>query len=170
MKLPLWLYIIIVLSAIIQVFAWFKLVFVLRKTKAKFIEHYPPFLKYILLFVGFALSIKLLLQLGSTVPALSQLAFGFRPIVIAYLHLVLLAVISLFLLFYIYANGLLFLDRKIKLSIILFSIGVLLNELLLAVQGIASFSYTLIPHIDAMLFGAALVLLCGIGFTAFLSI
>ena len=59
----------------------------------------PYFLKYILLFVGFALSAKFLLQLGSTIPALSQLGFGFRPIVIAYLHLVLLAVISLFLLF-----------------------------------------------------------------------
>jgi hypothetical protein len=79
--------------------------------------------------------------LGSTIPALSQLAFGFRPIVIAYLHLVLLAIISLFL-FFIYANHLIHFNKQIKIGIIIFSIGVLLNEIILAIQGIASFSYT----------------------------
>ena len=74
------------------------------KRKRIFWKNIPFVLRYILLFVGFALSIKFLLQLGSTIPAISQLAFGFRPIVIAYLHLVLLAIITLFLLFYIYAN------------------------------------------------------------------
>jgi hypothetical protein len=34
-----------------------------------------------------ALSIKLLLQLGAVIPALSTWAFGLRPIVIGYLHL-----------------------------------------------------------------------------------
>ncbi|HLF52314.1 hypothetical protein, partial [Flavobacterium sp.] len=163
---PVWLYVITALSAIIQVYAWFKLVLVLIKTRRNFFENYTLLLRYILLFVGLALSVKLLLQLGSTIPFISDLAFGFRPIVIAYLHLVLLAVISLFLLFYIYANALFIIDKKIKFGILLFTIGVLLNEIVLAVQGIASFSYTVIPYVNETLFGIALLLLFGIGFTA----
>ena len=50
--------------------------------------------KYILTCSAIALSVKLLLQLVSTIPSLSNLAFGFRPIVIGYLHLVLLGVIG----------------------------------------------------------------------------
>jgi hypothetical protein len=170
LNLPSWLYIITIMAAIIQVFAWFRFISVLIKTKRGFLENYPPLLRYILLFVALALSIKLLLQLGSTIPALSALAFGFRPIVIAYLHLILLAVISLFLLFYIYINHLIVLGKREKFGLLLFSIGVLLNELVLAIQGVASFSYTLIPHVNGILFGIALLLLFGIGFTAFFSI
>lgn len=170
LDLPVWLYAITVIAAIIQVFTWFKFLAVLLKTRKNALENYAPLLRYILLFVSFALSIKLLLQLGSTIPVISQLAFGFRPIVIAYLHLVLLAIMSLFILFYIYANHLIFITKKIKFGLLLFSIGVLLNEIILAVQGLASFSYIIIPYVNIMLFAAAIILLIAIGFTAFFSI
>jgi hypothetical protein len=170
LDLPLWIYIITVLAAIIQVFAWFKLLVILLKARKNALENYSPLLRYILLFVSFALSIKLILQLGSTIPFISNLAFGFRPIIIAYLHLVLLAIITLFILFYIYANHLLFISKKIKYGILLFSIGVLLNEIILAVQGLASLSYTTIPYVNEILFGVAIVLFIGIGFISYFSI
>lgn len=170
LDLPFWLYVITVASSIIQVFTWFKLVLIITKTKGGFIENYAPLLRYILLFVGFALSLKFVLQLGSTIPSLSQLAFGFRPIVIAYLHLVLLAVFSLFLLFYIFNSQLFALSKNIKFGLIVFTIGVLLNEIILAVQGITSYSYTMIPYANVLLLVAALVLLFGIGLTSFYSI
>lgn len=170
LNLPLWLYVIAVLAALIQVFAWFQLLMILVKTKKDFLGNFSPLLRYILLFASFALSIKLLLQLGSTIPLLSELAFGFRPIVIAYLHLVLLAIISLFILFYVYANHLIFINKKIKYGIFLFSIGVLLNEIVLAVQGMAAFSYTPIPYINEILFGVAIILFIGIGIIAYFSI
>lgn len=170
LDLPLWIYIITVIAAIIQVFAWFKLLAVLLKTKRNVLENYSPLLRYILLFVSFALSIKLLLQLGSTIPFVSDLAFGFRPIVIAYLHLVLLAIITLFILFYIYANHLVFISKKIKYGILLFSVGVLLNEIVLAIQGLASLSYTTIPYVNEILFGIAIILFIGIGFISYFSI
>ena len=168
--LPDWLYGLTVLAAFIQVLAWYKFLIIIVTTKREYLTNFPYFLRYILLFVAFAVSVKVLLQLGSTIPSLSKLAFGFRPIVIAYLHLVLLAIISLFLLFYIYANHLIHSNAKIKLGVIVFSIGVFLNEIILAVQGIASFSYTLIPHVDQLLFGAAIVLVSGISITAVYSI
>lgn len=170
LKLPIWIYVLTLLSAIIQAFTWFKFLSILIKLKLNFLEKYPLFLRYILFFVSIALSLKFLLQLGSTIPVLSQLAFGFRPIVIAYLHLVLLAIISLFLLFYIYANELITFNKQIKKGLIIFTIGVLLNEIILAIQGITSFSYTLIPLVNEMLFGAAIILVSGIGITAFYSL
>ena len=168
--LPIWTYILTVIAAFLQVYAWFRFLIILVKTKQDWIENHPFFLRYILLFVGFSLSVKFLLQLGSTIPALSQLAFGFRPIVIAYLHLVLLAILSLFLLFYIYANHLIHFNKQIKIGVIVFSIGVLLNEMILAIQGITSFSYTVIPYVNEMLFAIAIILVSGIGITAFYSI
>jgi hypothetical protein len=170
LDLPNWIYIPTVIAAFIQVYTWFRFLIIIVKTKREFLENFPFFLRYILLFVGLALSIKFMLQLGSTIPAISQLAFGFRPIVIAYLHLVLLAIISLFLLFYIYVNHLIHFNKPIKIGVIIFSIGVLLNEIILAVQGVASFSYTIIPFANEMLFGAAIILVSGIGITAFYSI
>lgn len=170
LDLPFWLYVITIIAAIIQVFAWFKFLLVLLKSKINSLEQYSPLLRYILVFVGFALSVKLILQLGSTVPIISQLAFGFRPIVIAYLHLVLLAIISLFLLFYIYSNHLIILNKNIKYGILLFSTGVILNEIVLAIQGLAAFSYIPIPYVNEILFGIAIVLLIGIGCVAYFSI
>jgi len=170
LDLPPWIYIITVIAAIIQVFAWFKLLTVLLKARKNALENYSPLLRYILMFVSFALSIKLILQLGSTIPFISNLAFGFRPIVIAYLHLVLLAIITLFIFFYIYANHLIFISKKIKYGILLFSIGVLLNEIVLAVQGLASFSYTTIPYVNEILFAVAIILFIGIGLIAYFSI
>lgn len=169
LNLPFWLYIFPVLGAVIQVCAWF--IFVLNlKSNKDCLQNCPYFLKYILFFVAFALSIKLLLQLGSTMPYVSKLAFGFRPIVIAYLHLVLLAVISLFLLFYIYASGYLRAHTPVKYGLVLFSIGVIFNEVVLAIQGIGSFSYTVIPYVNELLFLAALVMVSGIFMMAFYSL
>lgn len=170
LDLPLWLYIITVIAALIQVFTWFKLFLILIKTRKDSLGNYAPLLRYILVSICFAVSIKLLLQLGSTIPTISQLAFGFRPIVIAYLHLVLLAIISLFVLFYIYANHLIIINKKIKYGILLFSVGVWLNEIVLGIQGLAAFSYIPIPYVNEILFGVAILLFIGIGCIAYFSI
>ena len=139
---------------------------IVQENKSLFVN-LPGYLKYLIIFISFALSAKFLLQLGSTVPAISKLAFGFRPIVIAYLHLILLAIISLFLLLYIYANKFIVISKKTILGLILFSIGVVLNEVVLGVQGIASLSYTMIPFINEALFGIALLLFVSILWTSF---
>jgi hypothetical protein len=76
----------------------------------------------------------------------------------------------LFLLFYIYASHLILITKKIKLGLILFSTGVILNEIILAIQGIASFSYTPIPYVNELLFFTALILFLGIGITTYHSL
>ena len=126
------------------------------------IEHsLPPFSKFIFMFVSLAFTIKLLQQLGSTIPEISKLAFGFRPVVIAYLHLVLLGVISVFLLAYFYTAQILHVAKNTILALSVFLIGVFLNELVLGIQGVASFMYFPVKHINEYLFAVAIIIFVG---------
>jgi hypothetical protein len=106
-----------------------------------------------------ALIIKILLQAGSIFPEVSKLAFGFRSIVIAYLHLVLLGFTTLFLLGYILLEGHITHHKKAIMALVLFSIGVFSNEFVLMMQGVASFGYVLIPYINETLFAVSLFML-----------
>jgi hypothetical protein len=169
-KMPEWVYVIIVVSALLQVYAWALQLAWLIRSKPDQIGSQPFILRYMLVFVGIALTIKLLLQLGSTIPEISKLAFGFRPVVIAYLHLVLLAVITLFLLFYIFSKRMFVPTKSALFWLLIFSIGVLLNEVVLAVQGIAAFTYTVVPYVNELLFGVAVILLTGIGMLCYHSL
>ena len=89
------------------------------------------------------------------------MAFGFRPVVIAYLHLVLLAVVSIFLIGYFYINELILVTKNTTKSIYIFMVGVFLNELVLAIQGVASFSNLPIKNINEVLFMISFILFLG---------
>jgi hypothetical protein len=158
LKMPVWLYTLVIISAFAQLFAWGNFTNIIRKNLNIFRENLSPLARFLLLYVSMALSIKLILQLGSTIPFVSDLAFGFRPIVIAYLHLVLLAIISVFILAFLYSKGHIKSIKISAISLFVFITAVFLNELMLTAQGIASFSYTLIPFIDEMLFGISVIL------------
>lgn len=159
LEIPIWIYVIIVAAAIAQFVAWINLLWVLKKGSLFKSEKIDNLSKFLFLFVAIALSIKLSLQLGSTIPAISKLAFGFRPIVMAYLHLILLAVTSVFLIAYAYTTNLIRVNKLTIIGILGFIIGVFINELVLAVQGIASFSYTVVPYVNEILFGVAIFIM-----------
>jgi hypothetical protein len=160
-KIPAALYIIVILSAMAQVAGWALLLKALRSIPA-FISSLSPGVKWLFMLSAMALSIKLLLQLGSTIPILSQLAFGFHPIVIGYLHLVFLGVITLFILGYFIMEKHLSLSSITYTGIFIFTAGVILNEIVLMVQGISYLNYINIPYINEMLLAIALVLFSGI--------
>ncbi|MBS1640342.1 MAG: hypothetical protein JSR12_09790, partial [Bacteroidetes bacterium] len=123
--------------------------------------------KVLFILSAVALSIKLLLQAFSTIPSLSQLAFGFRPIIIGYLHLVLLGVITIFLLAYIAAFEITFISQTLKKGIIVFVAGIILNELILMLQGSADLGYVSIPYLNELLFVVALILFTGLAIINF---
>jgi len=163
MQLPIWLEIVFALAALAQALGWSNILYHAYKHKVlKEFDFIQP-LKWLLFIIAIAGSIKFALQLGSTIPAVSQLAFGFRSIVIAYLHLVLLAFISLFLITYAYMTKLSIFNKYSFASITIFVVGVLLNELLLGIQGIASIGYIVIPFINELLFAVSLLMLSGVG-------
>jgi hypothetical protein len=162
LNLPMWIFVFIVLAAITQMYSWIKFLLILIKLDFFKISTIEKVAKWLMMLVAMSMSIKLLLQLGSVFPALSKLAFGFRPIVIAYLHLILLAIISVYLLADLIAKRLIHISSLTKLGVAVFIIGVYMNELLLGIQGIASLSYTIVPYINEMLFFITIVLFLGL--------
>jgi len=161
MDLPVWIYALVILAAFAQVIGWIWLVNLLKTNWLLLKPNFSVTSKYILAFSAVALSAKLFLQLGSTIPSLSDLAFGFRPIVIGYLHLVLLGVITLFLLGYMFAENYFYLNKRAIAGAFVFAGAVIVNEILLMVQGVAAITYTPVPFINEMLLAAALLLFSG---------
>lgn len=161
MPLPLWIYILVVIAAFAQLAGWIWFVAILKSKWPLLKNNISPTAKKILALSAFALTTKLLLQTGSTIPSLSNLAFGFRPIVIGYLHLVLLGVITLFLLGYMFAEKFFYVNKMAATGVIVFGGAVILNEVFLMAQGVAAITYTVIPFINEILLGSALLLFSG---------
>ncbi len=161
LPIPIWLYWIVVAAAVAQVIAWVSFIKLCRQYKAELSSLFQKTGRGLLLLSAVAFTIKLLLQLGSTIPSLSQLAFGFRPIVIGYLHLVLLGVTSIFLIGYIVSFQQVMINKKLLKGIHLFVAGVIVNEFLLMIQGVASLYYVATPYINEGLFATALLLFMG---------
>jgi len=162
LPIPLWVYVMVVIAAFSQLAGW---IMILQQVKIQL-----PFIKvaantlsrWILLLSTIALTIKLLLQLGSTIPSLSNIAFGFRPIVIGYLHLILLGVITLFLLGFMLAEKSIMPNPVTSWGIKVFTAGVIINELFLMTQGITAMNYQPLPFINEALLFAACIIFTGI--------
>jgi hypothetical protein len=157
LPIPGIVYLAVVVAAIIQLYAWLMML----KT-FKNIRHIEGLGKPILVLAAIACTIKIFLQTGSTIPSLSDIAFGFRPIIIGYLHLVLLGVITLFLLGYTMAAGYSRLNKLSKTGIYTFVMAVILNEIVLMLQGITFMSSIVIPYTNETLLYIAFLLFTGI--------
>ncbi len=161
LPIPMWVYVLVVMAAFAQVTGWILVIKNIRQ-HLKIFSVIVRVGKILWCLSAIALSLKLLLQLASTVPSLSKLTFGFRPIVIGYLHLVLLGVITLFIIGFAYTNHIINLNRQTKFGTAVFTSGIIVNEILLMTQGIAAINYNSVPYINEMLFGAALVMFSGL--------
>jgi hypothetical protein len=161
LDIPVWIYILVIAAAIAQIIGWIWFVSLIKKNRNLLKPKISTTSKYILACPAVALSAKLLLQLGSTIPSLSDLAFGFRPIVIGYLHLVLLGVITLFIIGSMFSEDSFAASKRSVTGVFIFSGAVIVNEILLMVQGVAAITYTSIPFINEMLLVAASLLFTG---------
>lgn len=158
LNLPWWLYLIVVVAALAQAYALIMFYKEIIKSRIVAKLQLNIIAKLMLICAAIALGVKVMLQLGSTVSAISKFAFGFRPIVIAYLHLVLLAFISVFLIAYCYYTHLLKDSKMLKAGLFAFLTGIVVNELLLGLQGVFSITYTMIPMANEILFLIALLI------------
>jgi hypothetical protein len=137
-KIPIYIYLLVIASAMSQFFVFGKYVAISWKNRELIKQQHPSFARRVLLLATIALALKLILQMGSTIPSLSNWAYGYRPIVIGYLHLVLLGVITLSILGMAIQWGWIQLNRVTKIGMIVFISGLILNELALFIQGISS--------------------------------
>lgn len=162
MHIPTIVYLLVILSALAQVAGWILLIRMILKNRVELNADGQKNGNWLMILSAAACTIKLLLQLGSTHPALSQLAFGFRPIVIGYLHLVLLGVITLFLFGYLLTMNFIHYGKYLLRAIRIFVWGIILNESLLIIQGITALDYVIVPYINEALLFAACCLCAGL--------
>lgn len=117
-----------------------------------------------LLMISFlSLIIKLLLQFACVFPALNKFVFGYRPVIIGYLHLVFLGFLTCFLLGIAIRYHVLNLHSRINTSgIVLFILGFILTECSLLLHGVSIVITTAMPFLPPVLFIAAVTMLGGI--------
>lgn len=157
--LPWYLFAFAIAAVILQLYGLMIFLKMIRHHLTDILSQWSFPVRWLLGLALIALIIKILLQAGSIFPEVSKLAYSFRSIVIAYLHLVLLGFTTLFLLGYMLLEGYIKHHKKAITALILFSIGVFGNEFVLMVQGVASFGYIMIPFVNEALFAVSLFML-----------
>ena len=109
-----------------------------------------------------AFALKIFLQSFTLFPAVGNAVFGDRPVIIGFLHLVFLGFVTLFLITWFAQTG--FLNVKsnfTKFALIVFTVAVILNEVILMTQGLGAMfirSSNLFPW---LLWGMSILLLIG---------
>ena len=162
MKMPVSIFAAIVVATIMQTIGAVLLFVFIKKNWTNLVLKWSPMHRFVLLYAGFAFAVKIALQLGSTIPALNQFAFGFRNVVIAYLHLVLLMCIATFLINQILATHYFTITNKLLMGFKLLLLGIFLNELILGLMGVFSIKYISIPFANEMLLGVSVLMFASI--------
>ncbi len=91
----------------------------------------------LLVFALVSFAIKMILQTGTIIPSLGNAVFGFRPIIIGFLHLVFLGFVTFYLLANLTGEGVFPTQKKMTtIAIIYFSIAIILNETILMIDGV----------------------------------
>ena len=162
MKMPVSIFVAIVVATIMQTIGAVLLFVFIKKNWSNLVLKWSPMHRFVLLYAGFAFAVKIALQLGSTIPALNQFAFGFRNVVIAYLHLVLLMCIATFLINQILATHYFTITNKLLMGFKLLLLGIFLNELILGLMGVFSIKYISIPFANEMLLGVSVLMFASI--------
>lgn len=106
-KPPVVLNVIGAIAAVIQLIALLFLLRILWNIRHPLMEELDPYVRRLLVLAGTAFAMKCLIQLVSAEPTIAVMAYSMRPVVIAYLHLVLVGVIALFLLAWLFQQRLL---------------------------------------------------------------
>ena len=148
-----------IVAASIQVASLLYLTSILKKMW----DYIPqkPTLRLLLFVVSFAYYVKIIIQFFGSFPFVADVAISFKPfMIIAYIHLFTLGFLSLFLFLLMYIH------TKFKLSklgLFLFTLGILLSEILLFTQGILLYSTKSgIVNYSMFLFVASSTILVGL--------
>jgi hypothetical protein len=122
--------------------------------------------KRLLLFIiVVAWAIKIILQFASAFPLLSEVFSGNRYFIVAYLHLVVLGIVTLSLFLFAINRGFLNINFvPVKIGITLFISGVILTEFLAVAEGLLNYLSSSLPgYVELqMLFSCLLLLGAGV--------
>lgn len=150
---PIAITVLIIVSAILQAYALYYLWKLLKASMQQVYTGLPSICRWSYSLAICAFIVKVLLQFFSAHPQLALLAFGFRPIIIGYLHLIFLVFVSMYLVTHMADQKIIDLRYSLtKTGLILFASGVIMNEVLLCIQGIAGIYYIYLPWLNLALF------------------
>ncbi|HRP89248.1 MAG TPA: hypothetical protein PKX92_04345 [Edaphocola sp.] len=158
-----WIVAIAAVSAAVQLYAWFMMlkIFIQYFKKEGNKTQVKPWLKFFFYTAAFSISLKFVLQFFSVIPGLTNLVFSCKPIIIGYLHLILLGGYTFFIFGYSFLNGLFKTNKFAKIAAYIFFIGFFINELALALQASTWVTKISIPYANETLLVAAILLLVG---------
>jgi len=167
LKLPKTLHLVADIAGILQLLVLFYFIRLFPAIKKKFPPEITKTTRYLWIMASIAFILKIVLQMLSIIPFLSHYAFGFRPVVIGYLHLSFLGIISFFILGYM--NEMLkLMNRHIsKVGVFIFASGVLAQEIILMFQGLEVIEFEPLPYANILLFYAAIIIGIGLFWIAF---
>jgi hypothetical protein len=121
-----------------------------------------PIARTMLILSMISFAVKMLLQVGTIIPALGNAVFGYRPIIIGFLHLVFLGFVTFYILSSFINDKFLGLERTISTTaIVFFSFAIIINETILLVDGIGLMFYTTHPIYPWLLWIASILLFAG---------
>jgi hypothetical protein len=162
LKLPRSLHLLANISGIVQLLVLFYFFRLFPVVKKKIPRKITKTTRYLWTMASIAFVLKIVLQTLSIIPFFSNYAFGFRPIVIGYLHLSFLGIISFFILGYI---NQIFSEKKrlvSKTGVFIFVFGVLLQEIILMLQGLEVLNLEPLPYANIILFYSAIIIGTGL--------
>lgn len=121
-----------------------------------------PFVKVIGSLSIIAFALKTTIQIGIIFPSIGIAVFGDRPIIIGYLHLVMLGFVTLYLLSHLFQiNYFNKYSNTAKKGIIIFTIGVIANEIILMTQGLTAMIRVSSALYPSLLLIASIILFTG---------
>lgn len=131
---PLIFYMLAGAGAILQIFAFWKLFYIIRQNSAVLKSKLKPFTLFLLTIVGIFLVIKILMQLLTAFPYFVILTFNIIDFVVGYLHWVFLGIVSISLFAFLGHFGLLKISRPV---FYIYLTGFILSEALIFYKGLA---------------------------------
>ena len=162
LRLPLALHWIANISGFLQLIVllyFFKLISVIKKREN---IKFNWSTKWLWRLAAIAFILKIILQMLSTITFLSHFAFGFRPVVIGYLHLSFVGIISLFILGYINEFIHRFRGNVSGIGAIIFVTGFIAQEIVLMLQGLEAMDVEPIKSANIILFYCAILMAAGL--------
>lgn len=165
---PFWVFAVAGAASLIQIAALF-LIFL---NGFKFREKLKPVFSnkgsVLLIFSLIAFSTKIVLQFFCIFPELNRFVFGHRPVIVGYLHLVLIGFISFYIIGIAIRLKVLSLDSLWnKAGLVLFITGFFVTEICCVLQGLADMIDYSFRWTNPTLFGAAIAMFTGISLFAY---
>ena len=167
---PNWVYAVAMVAAVLQLFAWTYLIFIVKKLRSQLKSILSNKAKQLFVFALISFSIKIILQFASAFPMVADLAYTVRSFTIGYLHIVFLGFVTVFLVGWFAQLQLIHLGRRIiTISLLLFLSGFVLSELLIFLQPIFAMQGIALPYYYEMLFAISILMPLGIGLLTYFS-